>query len=142
VAGSCEYGDEPSGSGATELVSVRRWKNVENPWLTVYCKSIEQLCGDAYPTYHVLHLPFPLMTETNPFSETLCYFQNTRRWTRYSKWAIHVAKHHSQNPSKLMFQNIALMGHLMVKAKAVPLHAMKALGGRGYIAPTRTRPRH
>jgi hypothetical protein len=28
------------------------------------------------------------------------------------------------------------------KAKAVPLHAMKALGGRGDIAPTHTRPRH
>jgi hypothetical protein len=28
------------------------------------------------------------------------------------------------------------------KAKAVPLHAMKALGGRGYIAPTHSRPRH
>jgi hypothetical protein len=24
VAGPCEYGDEPSGSGATELVRVRR----------------------------------------------------------------------------------------------------------------------
>jgi hypothetical protein len=23
VAGSCEYGDEPSGSGATELVSIK-----------------------------------------------------------------------------------------------------------------------
>jgi hypothetical protein len=29
-----------------------------------------------------------------------------------------------------------------VKSKTVPLHAMKALGGRGYIAPTHSRPRH
>jgi hypothetical protein len=29
-----------------------------------------------------------------------------------------------------------------LKAKAVPLHAMKALGGRGGIAPTHSRPRH
>jgi hypothetical protein len=28
------------------------------------------------------------------------------------------------------------------KAKDVPLHAMKALGGRGGIAPTHSRPRH
>jgi hypothetical protein len=28
------------------------------------------------------------------------------------------------------------------KSKAVPLHATKALGGRGYIAPTHCRPRH
>jgi hypothetical protein len=29
-----------------------------------------------------------------------------------------------------------------VKGKAVPLHAMEALGGRGVIAPTHSRPRH
>jgi hypothetical protein len=28
------------------------------------------------------------------------------------------------------------------KSKAVPLHAMKALGGRGSIAPTHSRPQH
>jgi hypothetical protein len=28
------------------------------------------------------------------------------------------------------------------KGKAVPLHAMEALGGRGGIAPTHSRPRH
>jgi hypothetical protein len=28
------------------------------------------------------------------------------------------------------------------KAKAVPLHAMKALGGKGGITPTHSRPRH
>jgi hypothetical protein len=31
---------------------------------------------------------------------------------------------------------------LVIKAKAVPLHAMKALGGRGGIGPTHTGPRH
>jgi hypothetical protein len=29
-----------------------------------------------------------------------------------------------------------------VKGKVVPLHAMEALGGRGGIAPTHSRPRH
>jgi hypothetical protein len=29
-----------------------------------------------------------------------------------------------------------------VTSKAVPLHAMEALGGRGGIAPTHSRPRH
>jgi hypothetical protein len=29
-----------------------------------------------------------------------------------------------------------------VNGKAVPLHAMEALGGRGGIAPTHSRPRH
>jgi hypothetical protein len=29
-----------------------------------------------------------------------------------------------------------------VKGKAVPLHTMEALGGRGGIAPTHSRPRH
>jgi hypothetical protein len=28
------------------------------------------------------------------------------------------------------------------KGKAIPLHAMEALGGRGGIAPTHSRPRH
>jgi hypothetical protein len=31
---------------------------------------------------------------------------------------------------------------VLLKAKAVPLHAMKALGGRGGIASTHSRPRH
>jgi len=35
-----------------------------------------------------------------------------------------------------------LLGRIGIKAKAVPLHAMKALGGRGGIAPTHSRPRH
>jgi hypothetical protein len=32
--------------------------------------------------------------------------------------------------------------HYKVKSKAVPLHAMEELGGRGGIAPTHSRPRH
>jgi hypothetical protein len=32
--------------------------------------------------------------------------------------------------------------NIICKGKAVPLHAMKALGGRGGIAPTHSRPRH
>jgi hypothetical protein len=36
----------------------------------------------------------------------------------------------------------ALLIFILSKAKAVPLHAMKALGGRGSIAPTDSRPRH
>jgi hypothetical protein len=32
--------------------------------------------------------------------------------------------------------------HFEVKGKAVPLHAMEALWGRGGIAPTHSRPRH
>jgi hypothetical protein len=32
--------------------------------------------------------------------------------------------------------------HITLKAKAVPLHATKALGGIGYIAPIHSRPRH
>jgi hypothetical protein len=32
--------------------------------------------------------------------------------------------------------------HPKTKSKAVPLHAMEALGGRGGIAPTHSRPRH
>jgi hypothetical protein len=31
---------------------------------------------------------------------------------------------------------------IVLKSKAVPLHAMEALGGRGGIAPTHSRPRH
>jgi hypothetical protein len=30
----------------------------------------------------------------------------------------------------------------LLKAKEVPLHTMEALGGRGGIAPTHSRPRH
>jgi hypothetical protein len=35
-----------------------------------------------------------------------------------------------------------LKSHIVKKGKAVPLHAMEALGGRGGIAPTHSRPRH
>jgi hypothetical protein len=31
---------------------------------------------------------------------------------------------------------------ILIKVKAVPLHAMKALGGRGSIAPTHSKPQH
>jgi hypothetical protein len=37
---------------------------------------------------------------------------------------------------------ICLKHKSKVKSKAVPLHAMEALGGRGGIAPTHSRPRH
>jgi hypothetical protein len=35
VAESCEYHDEPSGSGATELVPVLRWSIVAKSWLVL-----------------------------------------------------------------------------------------------------------
>jgi hypothetical protein len=35
-----------------------------------------------------------------------------------------------------------ILCHRQAKAKAVPLHATKALGGRGGIAPTHSRRRH
>jgi hypothetical protein len=41
-----------------------------------------------------------------------------------------------------MYLLITLRTEYTAKAKAVPLHAMKALGGRGGIAPTHSRPRH
>jgi hypothetical protein len=37
---------------------------------------------------------------------------------------------------------VAISDLLNVKSKAVPLHAMEALGRRGGIAPTHSRPRH
>jgi hypothetical protein len=39
-------------------------------------------------------------------------------------------------------QNKASAHVTLVKKKAVPLHTMEALGGRGGIAPTHSRPRH
>jgi hypothetical protein len=45
---------------------------------------------------------------------------------------------------KCNFQQICCKAHRKKKAKgkAVPLYAMEMLGGRGCIAPTRSRPRH
>jgi hypothetical protein len=40
------------------------------------------------------------------------------------------------------FCNICRAGIICCKGKAVQLHAMEALGGRGGIAPTHSRPRH
>jgi hypothetical protein len=37
---------------------------------------------------------------------------------------------------------VVVMPVKVKKSKAVPLHAMEALGGRGGIAPTHSRPRH
>jgi len=39
-------------------------------------------------------------------------------------------------------QSLLLLTSNGKKVKAVPLHAMEALGGRGGIAPTHSRPRH
>jgi hypothetical protein len=45
----------------------------------------------------------------------------------------------------LSFMRVCVYMHTFMyvcKSKAVPLHAMKALGGRGGIDPTHSRPRH
>jgi hypothetical protein len=42
----------------------------------------------------------------------------------------------------LIFYFLNIMMWSDIKANAVPLHAMKALGGRGCVAPTHSRPRH
>jgi hypothetical protein len=45
----------------------------------------------------------------------------------------------------ILLNNVRKVGELLisrVKGKAVPLHAMEALGRRGGIAPTHSRPRH
>jgi hypothetical protein len=42
----------------------------------------------------------------------------------------------------VMAEWLTLLRIREVKSKAVPLHAMEALGGRGGIAPTHSRPRH
>jgi hypothetical protein len=39
-------------------------------------------------------------------------------------------------------EDITVCSTSISKGKAVPLHAMEALGGRGGIAPTHSRPRH
>jgi hypothetical protein len=39
-------------------------------------------------------------------------------------------------------ENVSLFYNVKKKGKAVPLHAMEALGGRGGIAPTHSKPRH
>jgi hypothetical protein len=41
-----------------------------------------------------------------------------------------------------LVQKSGRQDNLMYFGKAVPLHAMEALGGRGGIAPTHSRPRH
>jgi hypothetical protein len=50
---------------------------------------------------------------------------------------------------KIMFKEVVkcvlldvLVANCKKKGKPVPLHAMEALGGRGGIAPTHSRPRH
>jgi hypothetical protein len=48
VAGSCEYGDEPSGSGATELVSLDLHNLV--CWITIRHIMARQNLGDI--SYH------------------------------------------------------------------------------------------
>jgi hypothetical protein len=44
--------------------------------------------------------------------------------------------------SLTLYYTILCSLHIKVKGKAVPLHATEALGGRGGIAPTHSRPRH
>jgi hypothetical protein len=49
-------------------------------------------------------------------------------------------------PNNFDYLHLMLSGskatYYIKKSKAVPLHAMEALGGRGGIAPTHSRPRH
>jgi hypothetical protein len=44
-------------------------------------------------------------------------------------------------PTKILYSFVVAFKRIN-KSKAVPLHAMEALGGRGCIAPTHSRPRH
>jgi hypothetical protein len=37
---------------------------------------------------------------------------------------------------------VVIIYSFVTKGKAVPLHAVEALGGKGGIAPTHSRPRH
>jgi hypothetical protein len=43
---------------------------------------------------------------------------------------------------KMWWQWVSVVFWLSLKAKAVPLHATEALGGKGGVAPTHFRPRH
>jgi hypothetical protein len=45
-------------------------------------------------------------------------------------------------PSTSEVNKMAVSAKNLIKGKAVPLHAMEALGERGGIAPTHSRPRH
>jgi hypothetical protein len=54
---------------------------------------------------------------------------------------------HGSQPRNLVYsppdsQTEQICASVLIKKKAVPLHAMVALGGRGGIAPTHSRPRH
>jgi hypothetical protein len=48
------------------------------------------------------------------------------------------------NTHNTFAESYGLSSYTMIlsRGKAVPLHAMEALGGRGGIAPTHSRPRH
>jgi hypothetical protein len=55
---------------------------------------------------------------------------------------IYVILGHYVEPSYYFLKPFIPCCVLLLKGKAVPLHAMEALGGRGGIAPTHSRPRH
>jgi hypothetical protein len=63
------------------------------------------------------------------FCFALKFLDHTQLDTRYDSWTSH----------QPVVEASTYTGQ---KGKAIPLHAMEALGGRGGIAPTHSRPRH
>jgi hypothetical protein len=55
VAGSCEYGDEPSGSGAMELVKERDVRAKENSFARTLHQQ-QQTVGLIYTGFRKLHM--------------------------------------------------------------------------------------
>jgi hypothetical protein len=55
---------------------------------------------------------------------------------------LHTTQHYVKMCLNLLILEKSIPKAKRVLSKAVPLHAMEALGGRGGIAPTHSQPRH
>jgi hypothetical protein len=96
-------------------------------------------CGDTvFTSYEVLHYIFSSIFILFPCS----YIWNIKSFPQHAfvKHRLDETKIHIHLRQEKLWNWIFSIP--CSKGKAVPLHAMEALGGRGGIAPTHSRPRH
>jgi hypothetical protein len=115
---------------STHLRISAKYEDTERPWTGLLCHVI---CPCFVPVWNVCFLSVTCF-ENNHFYLIPIFYLSFTPFIRSYNFA-----------KMLLISSInwnAKYRHEIIFFKAVPLHAMEALGGRGGIAPTHSRPRH
>jgi hypothetical protein len=113
-------------------------------WLFPYSRPIQNYFANLF-----YNCPSLLMLLVRMLHRTLCALHCYVAWQRFNAGSCHPAMRSFAVNNKKCLSILSKMSVLFCGQcecvfiiKAVPLHAIEALGGRGGIAPTHSRPRH